>query len=72
VILRPAYPGAGRAGPIGTVHISEVRVEAPVYLERTRAALGETASTAWAAGRAMPLEQAVAHALEAPPAAASA
>jgi hypothetical protein len=27
-------------GPIGTVHMPDVRVEAPIYLERARAALG--------------------------------
>ena len=31
------------AGPIGTVHVPELRVEAPAFLERARAALGEAA-----------------------------
>ena len=62
--------GAGAEGLIGTVHVPQVRVEAPVYLEQARAALGETAYAAvWAAGQAMTLEQAVAYALEAAPAA---
>jgi predicted ATPase/transcriptional regulator with XRE-family HTH domain len=45
-------------GPIGTVHMPDVRVEAPIYLERARAALGEVAyASAWAAGKAMALDQ---------------
>ena len=72
VTILAACAGFGGAGPIGTVHIPEVRVEAPGYLERARAALGETAyAAAWAAGEAMTLEQAVAYALEAAPAAAA-
>jgi hypothetical protein len=52
------------AGPIGTIHVPELRVEVPVFLERARAALGDAAyAPAWAAGRAMTLEQAVASAL---------
>jgi predicted ATPase len=57
--------GAGGAGPIGTVHVPAVRAEAPGFLERARQALGEAGyAAAWAAGRAMPLEQAIAYALE--------
>ena len=59
--------GAGAVGEglIGTVHVPDVRVEAPGFLERARAALGEAGyASAWAAGRAMPLEQAVTYALE--------
>ena len=67
----PPCAGDGGEGPIGTVHIPEVRVEAPGYLERARAALGETAyAAAWAAGQAMTLEQAIAYALEDAPDAA--
>ena len=57
--------GAVGEGPIGTVHMPDVRAEAPGFLERARAALGEAGyAAAWAAGRAMTLEQAVAYALE--------
>ena len=57
--------GAGAAGLLGTVHMPEVRAEAPVVLEQARQALGEAAyAAAWAQGQAMPLEQAVAYALE--------
>jgi hypothetical protein len=60
---------AGGAGPLGTVHMPDVRAEAPEHLERARAALGAAAYTAaWAAGQAMPLEQAVADALADAPA----
>jgi hypothetical protein len=60
--------GAGGGGPIGTVHIQEVRVEAPEHLERARAALSEPAyAAAWAEGRAMTLEQAVQLAIEPAP-----
>jgi hypothetical protein len=58
-------------GPLGTVHMPEVRAEAPGFLERARQALGEAAyGAAWAAGQAMTLEQAVAYALEDAPATA--
>jgi non-specific serine/threonine protein kinase len=51
-------------GPIGTVQMPDVRVEAPIYLERARAALGEIAyASAWAEGKAMTLDQALAYAL---------
>ena len=71
VTILAAVAGDGGEGPIGTVHIPEVRVEAPGYLERARAALGETAyAAAWAAGQAMTLEQAIAYALEDAPDAA--
>jgi hypothetical protein len=44
-------------GPIGTVHTPDVRVEAPIHLERARTALGESAYTsAWAEGKAMSLD----------------
>ena len=59
--------GAGAVGEglIGTVHMPDVRAEAPGFLERARQALGEAGyAAAWAAGRAMTLEQAVAYALE--------
>ena len=61
--------GAGGEGLIGTVHVPDVRAEAPGFLEQARAALGEAGyAAAWAAGQAMTLEQAVAYALEdAPP-----
>jgi hypothetical protein len=63
--------GAGGEGPIGTVHMPDVRAEAPAHLERARAALGAADfAAAWAAGRALPLEQAVAFALEEEPASA--
>ena len=42
----------------------DVRAEAPGFLERARAALGEAGyAAAWAQGQAMSLEQAVAYAL---------
>ena len=48
------------AGPIGTVHVPELRVEAPVFLERARAALGDAAyAAAWARGRRLTLQEAV-------------
>ena len=59
--------GAGAVGEglIGTVHVPQVRAEAPGFLERARVALGEAGyAAAWTAGRAMPLEQAVTYALE--------
>ena len=63
--------GAGGEGLIGTVHMPDVRAEAPAFLERARAALGEAAfAAAWAAGRALSLDQAVAYALEDAPDAA--
>jgi hypothetical protein len=63
--------GADGAGLIGTVHVPQVRAEAPGFLERARQALGEAGyAAAWAAGRAMTLEEAVAYALEDAPAAA--
>ena len=56
-------------GPIGTVHVPELRVEVPVFLERARASLGESRyAAAWATGCAMSLEEAVAYALEETPA----
>ena len=65
VTILAAVAGAGGGGPIGTVHIPEVRVEAPGYLDQARAALGEAGyAAAWAAGQALTLEQAVAYALE--------
>ena len=60
--------GAGAEGLIGTVHVPQVRAEAPGFLERARAALGEAGyAAAWAEGRAIPLEQTVAYALEVTP-----
>ena len=57
-------------GPLGTVHMPEVRVEAPLFLEQARQTLGQDAyAGAWAEGLAMTLEQAVACALEDGPAA---
>ena len=56
--------GAPPAGPIGTVHVPELRVEAPRFLEQARLALGAADyAVAWATGQAMTLEQAVACAL---------
>jgi predicted ATPase/class 3 adenylate cyclase len=65
--------GAGAVGEglIGTVHVPDVRAEAPGFLERARVALGEAGyAAAWTAGRAMTLEQAVTYALEDAPTAA--
>ncbi len=57
--------GARSAGPIGTVHMPEVRAEAPGVLERGRQALGAGGYVAaWAAGQAMRLDEAVAYARE--------
>jgi tetratricopeptide (TPR) repeat protein len=54
-------------GPLGTIHIPDVRVEAPAYLARARQALGEAAyAAAWESGRATTLEQAIADALADP------
>ena len=48
-------------GPIGTIHVPDVRVEAPGYLARARAPLGDAAyADAWTAGQAMTREQAIA------------
>ena len=64
--------GAGGEGLIGTVHVPDVRAEAPGFLERARQTLGAAAfAAAWAAGQAMSLEQAVAYALEEAPAPAA-
>ena len=47
------------AGPIGTVHVPELRVEAPAFLARARAALGDAAyAAAWARGRRLTLQEA--------------
>jgi predicted ATPase/class 3 adenylate cyclase len=55
-------------GPLGTVHMPEVRAEAPGFLERARQALGEAGyAAAWAQGQALTLEQAVACALDEAP-----
>ena len=63
--------GAGAAGLLGTLHMPDVRAEAPGFLAQARVALGEAGyAAAWTAGRAMPLEQAVAYALEDAPTAA--
>jgi non-specific serine/threonine protein kinase len=54
-------------GPIGTIHVPDVRAEVPGFLEQARQTLGESAyAAAWAAGQTMTLEQAIAHALAAP------
>jgi predicted ATPase/DNA-binding CsgD family transcriptional regulator len=51
---------ASPTGLIGTVHVPELRVEAPQFLERARAALGEAAyQAAWARGRGLTLQEAV-------------
>jgi predicted ATPase len=48
-------------GPIGTIHVPDVRVETPEYLARARAALGEAEyAAAWSRGQAMTLEAALA------------
>ena len=50
--------------PIGTIHVPEVRVEAPIFLERARAVLGDGVyAAAWARGRRLSLLEAVALAL---------
>jgi predicted ATPase/DNA-binding SARP family transcriptional activator len=60
--------GARGAGPIGTVHMPDVRAEAPGFLEHARQALGEPAfAAAWAQGQAMTPEQAFACALDEAP-----
>jgi non-specific serine/threonine protein kinase len=47
------------AGPVGTVHVPELRVEVPVFLARARAALGGAAyEAAWERGRRMTLQEA--------------
>ena len=48
------------AGPIGTVHVPELRLEAPGFLARARAALGAAGyAAAWARGRRLTLQTAV-------------
>jgi predicted ATPase len=57
-------------GPLGSIHIPDVRVEAPEYLARARRSIGEAAyARAWESGRATTLEQAVADTLADPVAA---
>jgi non-specific serine/threonine protein kinase len=52
------------AGPIGTVHVPELRLEAPGFLARARATLGAAGyAAAWARGRRLILQEAVALAL---------
>src|SRR5262249_31857099 len=68
VTLLAAGAAAGGEGPIGIISVPEVRVEAPDFLARARQTLGEAAyEAAWATGRAMTPEQAVAYALADPP-----
>jgi non-specific serine/threonine protein kinase len=58
---------AAPTGIIGTVHVPELRVEAPVFLARARASLGDTAyEAAWARGRGLTLQEAVDLALAEP------
>ena len=64
--IRGARRRVGRAGPLGLRVRRAVRWT-PAGAGR-RASLGEPTYAAWAAGQAMPLEQAVAGALEDPPA----
>ena len=70
VALAPIFAACARSeGPLGIVHVPEVRAEAPGFLERARQALGEAGyAAAWAAGQAMTMEEAVAYALEDAPA----
>jgi ABC-type branched-subunit amino acid transport system substrate-binding protein len=69
--VTPLGAGAVGEGLIGTVHVPQVRAEASGFLERARGAMGTPAyAAAWAAGRAMPLAQAIASALEDAPDAA--
>ena len=63
----PERPAAGAHGaePLGTVHVPQVRAEAPGVLEQARRTLGEPAYTAaWAQGHALTLEQAITYALD--------
>ena len=63
--------GAAGVGLPGTVDRPDIRVEGTDAVARVRAALGPAAfAAAWAEGQAMPLEQAVALALEGATAAA--
>lgn len=58
-------------GPIGTVHVPNLRIEAPVSLELARAALGDDwYRSAWDEGQAMTFDQAIAYDLDAAPAVA--
>jgi hypothetical protein len=60
--------GAGGEGPFGTLHVPDVRAEAPGFPERSRQSLGEVAfEAAWAEGQAMAPDEAVADALEEAP-----
>jgi len=53
-------------GPIGTVHMPDVRVEAPVHMDLAHSALGEVAcASAFAKGQAMTVDEAIAYALSA-------
>jgi hypothetical protein len=61
--------GARGEGPLGTIHMPEVRAEVPGALAQARQTLGAPAfAAAWAAGQALSLEEAVAEALEDTPA----
>jgi len=54
-------------GPIGTIHFPEVRLEAPAFLARARAALGDDDyDAAWVRGRRLSLQEAVELALAEP------
>jgi predicted ATPase/DNA-binding CsgD family transcriptional regulator len=47
-------------GPIGTVHVPELRLEAPIFLERARATLGAAGyDAAWARGRLLTPQEAI-------------
>jgi len=55
-------------GPIGIIHIPDVRAEAALFLDQARAGLGEsTYDAAWTKGRSLTLDQAVRLALAEPP-----
>ena len=58
------------AAPLGSIHVPDVRVEAPAYLARARQALGEAAyAAAWNEGQATTLDQAVSAAVRQVPSA---
>jgi non-specific serine/threonine protein kinase len=52
-------------GPLGTIHLPDLRFEAPIYLGQARTALGDVVyASAWTEGHTMTLDQARAYALE--------
>ena len=69
VALAPEHPAPAAAVTLLRMHYPDVAADREAAVVAARAALGGAAfAAAWAAGQAMPLEQAVAFALEDAPA----